>query len=213
MQKFEIFIPNEKHWSDVCIVDLQTIFSFLLFQSTENETNLLYFLGKVDVHLLNGTCDKRSIIHMIGFSLEDINLQDEVGTTDSERFTLTNKITSLQKTFLLFHMRILKLNRMAILLYILCLKGIMETQSYANHFCSLALTCTYSTRYHHFLLLDKPSLPPATKLGQGNIFSSMCQEFCPQLVAAAETRTVGKRAVRILLECFLVVNITSMQFM
>ena len=25
-------------------------------------------------------------------------------------------------------------------------------------------------------------LPPATKLGQGNIFSSMCQEFCPQVV-------------------------------
>ena len=23
-------------------------------------------------------------------------------------------------------------------------------------------------------------LPPATKLGQGNIFRSMCQEFCPQ---------------------------------
>ena len=24
------------------------------------------------------------------------------------------------------------------------------------------------------------SLPSATKLGQGNIFRSMCQEFCPQ---------------------------------
>ena len=23
-------------------------------------------------------------------------------------------------------------------------------------------------------------LPPATKLGQGNIFRSVCQEFCPQ---------------------------------
>ena len=23
-------------------------------------------------------------------------------------------------------------------------------------------------------------VPPATKLGQGNIFSSVCQEFCPQ---------------------------------
>ena len=30
-------------------------------------------------------------------------------------------------------------------------------------------------------------LPPATKLGQGNIFSSVCQEFCPQLVAATDT--------------------------
>ena len=32
----------------------------------------------------------------------------------------------------------------------------------------------------------------------------MCLWFCPQLVAAAETRTVGKRVVCILLECFLV---------
>ena len=32
----------------------------------------------------------------------------------------------------------------------------------------------------------------------------MCLWFCPQLVAAAETRTVGKQAVRMLLECFLV---------
>ena len=24
------------------------------------------------------------------------------------------------------------------------------------------------------------SLPPATKLGQGNIFRSVCQEFCPR---------------------------------
>ena len=30
----------------------------------------------------------------------------------------------------------------------------------------------------------------------------MCLGFCPQLVVAAETCTVGKRAVRILLECF-----------
>ena len=34
----------------------------------------------------------------------------------------------------------------------------------------------------------------------------MCLWFCPQLVAAAETRTVGKRTVRILLECFLVTD-------
>ena len=26
--------------------------------------------------------------------------------------------------------------------------------------------------------LRTPYLPPATKLGQGNIFRSMCQEFC-----------------------------------
>ena len=32
----------------------------------------------------------------------------------------------------------------------------------------------------------------------------MCLWFCPQLMAAAETRMVGKRPVRILLECFLV---------
>ena len=28
--------------------------------------------------------------------------------------------------------------------------------------------------------LSLPFTPPATKLGQGNIFSSLCQEFCPQ---------------------------------
>ena len=28
--------------------------------------------------------------------------------------------------------------------------------------------------------LSLPFSPPATKLGQGNIFSSLCQEFCPQ---------------------------------
>ena len=29
------------------------------------------------------------------------------------------------------------------------------------------------------------SLPPATKLGQGNLFSSVCQEFCSQGGSAA----------------------------
>ena len=41
----------------------------------------------------------------------------------------------------------------------------------------------------------------------------MCLWFCPQLVAPAETRTVGKRAVRILLECFLVPPIFSPSFL
>ena len=45
---------------------------------------------------------------------------------------------------------------------------------------------------------------PQTKFGEGNVFTSMYQEFCPELAAATETRTVGKRAVRTLLECFLV---------
>ena len=30
------------------------------------------------------------------------------------------------------------------------------------------------------VLLAFSLLPPATKLGQGNIFRSVCQEFCPQ---------------------------------
>ena len=45
---------------------------------------------------------------------------------------------------------------------------------------------------------------PQTKFGEGDVFTRGCQEFCPQLVAAVETRTVGKRAAGILLECFLV---------
>ena len=61
-------------------------------------------------------------------------------------------------------------------------------------------------------------LPPATKLGQGNIFRSVCQEFCPQgggvWADPPPSRypreqcmlgdTGNKRAVRILLECRLV---------
>ena len=44
---------------------------------------------------------------------------------------------------------------------------------------------------------------PQTKFGESNVFTSVCQEFCPQLMTATETRMVGKRAVCILLECFL----------
>ena len=65
-------------------------------------------------------------------------------------------------------------------------------------------------------------LPPATKLGQGNIFSSVCQEFCPRggeylgRCPPAGTPppphqilrdTINERAVRILLECILVQSI------
>ena len=76
----------------------------------------------------------------------------------------------------------------------------------------------------------EPLLTPATKLGQGNIFSNMCQEFCSQweylgryprppppphrqvhprqVHPAREQRMLGdtgnKRAVRVLLECILV---------
>ena len=61
-------------------------------------------------------------------------------------------------------------------------------------------------------------LPPATKLGQGNIFRSVCQEFCPQEGGGVWADpppsrypreqcmlgdTGNKRAVRILLECIL----------
>ena len=74
-------------------------------------------------------------------------------------------------------------------------------------------------------------LPPAMKLGQGNIFTSVCQEFCPQRGVSGQTPPWeqtpprsrhfplgrhppleqcilgdmgNKRAVRILLECILV---------
>ena len=79
-------------------------------------------------------------------------------------------------------------------------------------------------------ILYNPFLPAATKLGQGNIFRSVCQEFCPLggegvcLSACWDTppslgadppgadpppgsrlqHTVNERAVRILLECILV---------
>ena len=75
--------------------------------------------------------------------------------------------------------------------------------SFPSNYCS---TFFLLLQYIQLLAGEKRHklLPPATKLGQSNIFSSVCQEFCPQLVVAAETHTVGKRAVRILLECFLV---------
>ena len=64
-------------------------------------------------------------------------------------------------------------------------------------------------------------LPPATKLGQGNIFRSMCQEFCPRgggagvsahcrgrhPPIAVHAGRYGQPAVRILLECILVISV------
>ena len=35
-------------------------------------------------------------------------------------------------------------------------------------------------KYARLLDTSLPLLPAATKLGQGNIFTSVCQEFCPQ---------------------------------
>ena len=32
----------------------------------------------------------------------------------------------------------------------------------------------------HVNTVETYLLPPATKLGQGNVFTSVCQEFCPQ---------------------------------
>ena len=84
----------------------------------------------------------------------------------------------------------------------------------------------------------KVLLPPATKLGQGNIFRSVCQEFCSQEGRSAPLHaeihppgpdppsppgpdpcqeqctlenTGNKRAVRILLECILVCSIRLLQ--
>ena len=54
------------------------------------------------------------------------------------------------------------------------------------------------------------TLSPQTNFGEGKVFTSLCQKFCPQLLAATETRTVVKRAASILLECFLVVNVFFM---
>ena len=33
---------------------------------------------------------------------------------------------------------------------------------------------------HWVIIIKNVFLPPATKLGQGNIFRSVCQQFCPQ---------------------------------
>ena len=67
-------------------------------------------------------------------------------------------------------------------------------------------------------ILYNPILPAATKLGQGNIFRSVCQEFCPRGGGVSASvhagihpppgsglqHTVNERPVRILLECILV---------
>ena len=68
--------------------------------------------------------------------------------------------------------------------------------------------------YNEQTSLQCLSLPPATKLGQGNIFRSVCQEFfsrggvCPiacwDTPPGPEAGTGDKRAVLILLECSLV---------
>ena len=55
--------------------------------------------------------------------------------------------------------------------------------------------------------LDRIITARKRSLGQGNIFSSVCQEFCPQLGGRAWQilrDTVNERPVHILLECILV---------
>ena len=42
-----------------------------------------------------------------------------------------------------------------------------------------------AAHYLGFPWYQPTSLPPATKLGQGHIFRSVCQEFCPQGVVSA----------------------------
>ena len=55
---------------------------------------------------------------------------------------------------------------------------IIEPNDREQTFCTLLTT---SSQYNLLLLRNRVKLlPPATKLGQGNIFRSMCQEFCPQ---------------------------------
>ena len=85
-------------------------------------------------------------------------------------------------------------------------------------------------RVHHKWSLFKSFLPAATKLGQGNIFTRVCQEFCPReggrvsasvhagIYPPEQTppdqtpprgsrlqHTVNERPVRILLECILLI--------
>ena len=88
-------------------------------------------------------------------------------------------------------------------------------------------------QYHSLYFIDNLKkfdifLPAATKLGQGNIFTSVCQEFCtrggggglPQCTLGCsppprtrhppptrDQHTVNERPVRILLECILVMNV------
>ena len=99
----------------------------------------------------------------------------------------------------------------------------------------------YSCKHNYFTFLKigieyaflTISLPPATKLGQGNIFRSVCQEFCPQGGVWADTpRGVdthpppgsrhpqeqcmlgdmgNKRTVRMLLECIRVLLFVSLK--
>ena len=49
-----------------------------------------------------------------------------------------------------------------------CIKNMQKFVKYVLLFCL------------HFQKLSSTLLPAATKLGQGNIFTSVCQEFCPQ---------------------------------
>ena len=48
-----------------------------------------------------------------------------------------------------------------------------------SHYCRTSSDGSAQTNFGSTpSLVQFPSLPPATKLGQGNIFSSACQEFC-----------------------------------
>ena len=48
-----------------------------------------------------------------------------------------------------------------------------------SHYCRTSSDGSAQTNFGRTpSLVQFPSLPPATKLGQGNIFSSACQEFC-----------------------------------
>ena len=68
------------------------------------------------------------------------------------------------------------------------------------------IRCNQKNLFSKVYLIERVLLPHATKLGQGNIFSSVCQEFCPRggSTWAGIPPMVNERAVRILLECILV---------
>ena len=48
------------------------------------------------------------------------------------------------------------------------------------HVRSLRMQHTTTICVHTGCFMNSAYLPPPTKLGQGNIFRSVCQEFCPQ---------------------------------
>ena len=70
---------------------------------------------------------------------------------------------------------------------------------YFRHVRDFIHVFTASNYWIYIILIGSILLPPATKLGQGNIFRSVCQEFCSRgggvcLIACWETTPPGPEA-------------------